>query len=67
MRELVNIAGVIAIIQGLGGFAARMWFDSDWGFLHHLIDLPLPGYLGVAAAGLIAIVVTAATKERDRG
>ncbi|MEV4474399.1 hypothetical protein AB0K18_19295 [Nonomuraea sp. NPDC049421] len=65
MRGIVNIVGVIAIIQGLAGFAGRMWFDSNWGFLHRLVDLPLPGYLGVAAAGVVAIIWADSAKKRE--
>ncbi|MET8865272.1 hypothetical protein ABZW11_20230 [Nonomuraea sp. NPDC004580] len=65
MRGIVNIVGVIAIIQGLAGFAGRMWFDSTWGFLHRLVDLPLPGYLGVAAAGVVAIIWADSAKKRE--
>lgn len=40
MRGIINIVGVIAVIQGVAGFVGRMWFDSEWGFLHRLVDLP---------------------------
>ncbi|UBU15767.1 hypothetical protein [Nonomuraea gerenzanensis] len=67
MRGIINVVAVIAIIQGLGGFIGRMWFDSEWGFLHRLVELPLPAYLGVALAGVVALVWADTSKKRDRG
>lgn len=65
MRGIINIVGVIAIIQGVVGFVGQMWFDSNWGFLHRLVDLPLWAYLGVAAAGLVALLAADSTKKRE--
>ncbi|GAA4988593.1 hypothetical protein HD597_007728 [Nonomuraea thailandensis] len=67
MRGIINVVAVIAIIQGLGGFIGRMWFDREWGFLHRLVELPLPAYLGVALAGVVALVWADTAKKRDRG
>ncbi|PRX69337.1 hypothetical protein B0I32_102394 [Nonomuraea fuscirosea] len=65
MRGIINIVGVIAVIQGVAGFVGRMWFDSEWGFLHRLVDLPLPAYLGVAAAGLVALIAADTSRKRE--
>ncbi|WP_043640462.1 hypothetical protein [Nonomuraea candida] len=67
MKALINIVCVIAIIQGVMGFVGRMWFDSHWGFLHRLVDLPLPGYLGVAVAGVAVLIWVDTATKRDRG
>jgi hypothetical protein len=56
MKALINFVCVIAIIQGVMGFVGRMWFDSEWGFLHRLVDLPVPAYLGVAALGVVVLI-----------
>ncbi|WP_433511001.1 hypothetical protein ACQP2T_45160 [Nonomuraea sp. CA-143628] len=48
--------GVIAVIQGLGGFVARVFFDTEWGLLHRLFDIPTPAYLAVAAAGVALLI-----------
>jgi hypothetical protein len=48
--------GIIAIIQGLGGFVGRVWFDNEWGFVGRLVDLPVVAYLGIAAAGAALLV-----------
>ncbi|MGR6922431.1 hypothetical protein ACU635_49965 [[Actinomadura] parvosata] len=67
MRGIINVVAVIAIIQGLVGFAGRMWFDSEWGFLHRLVELPLWGYPVVAVAGLVALVLADVSKKREQG
>ncbi|AQZ65630.1 unnamed protein product [[Actinomadura] parvosata subsp. kistnae] len=67
MRGIINVVAVIAVIQGLVGFAGRMWFDSEWGFLHRLVELPLWGYPVVAVAGLVALVLVDASKKREQG
>ncbi|MEU1725880.1 hypothetical protein ACNF49_46350 [Actinomadura sp. ATCC 39365] len=48
--------GVIAIIQGLGGFAGRVWFDTEWGFVGRFVELPLAAYLGLAVVGLALLL-----------
>ncbi|MFI9593086.1 hypothetical protein [Nonomuraea sp. NPDC052265] len=48
--------GIIAVIQGLGGFVGRVWFDTEWGFVGRLVELPLAAYPGLAAAGLALLV-----------
>lgn len=53
MRE---IAGVFLVIQGLGGFAAQVFFDTQWGLLHRWVDLPSVAYLGIAAAGAALVI-----------
>ncbi|MEV0995726.1 hypothetical protein [Nonomuraea sp. NPDC050202] len=65
MRGFINVVAVIAVIQGLGGFIGRMWFDREWGFLHRLVELPLPGYLGVALAGVVVLVWADVSKKHQ--
>jgi hypothetical protein len=65
MRGLIGFICFIAIVQGLGGFIGRTWFDNDWGFLDRLVDLPTPGYLGVALAGLAVLVWSEAARKRE--
>ncbi|MFC7588599.1 hypothetical protein ACFQYP_36505 [Nonomuraea antimicrobica] len=67
MRGLINFVAVIAVIQGLAGFAGRVWFDSEWGFLHRLVDLPVPAYLGVALAGVVVLIWVDSAKNRGQG
>ncbi|MEV4173509.1 hypothetical protein [Nonomuraea sp. NPDC049709] len=67
MRGFINVVAVIAIIQGSGEFIGRVWFDREWGFLHRLVELPVPGYLGVAVAGVVALVWTDVAKKREQG
>ncbi|MCF6468998.1 hypothetical protein FAF44_11445 [Nonomuraea sp. MG754425] len=67
MRGLISFVAVIAVIQGLAGFAGRVWFDREWGFLHRLVDLPVPAYLGVAAAGVVVLILADNARKRDRG
>ncbi|TMR99026.1 hypothetical protein [Nonomuraea basaltis] len=64
MRGLIGFVCVIAIIQGLGGFIGRVWFGNEWGFLDRLVDLPVPGYLGVALAGLVVLIWSEAARKR---
>ncbi|WP_219461879.1 hypothetical protein [Nonomuraea rhizosphaerae] len=44
--------GVILVIQGLGGFVARVFFDTEFGLLRRWFDIPTPVYLLIAAAGV---------------
>ncbi|GGT14053.1 hypothetical protein GCM10010176_068480 [Nonomuraea spiralis] len=46
----------MAVIQGLGGFVGRVWFDSEWGFVGRLVELPLMAYLGLAVAGVALLL-----------
>jgi hypothetical protein len=48
--------GVLIVIQGLGGFVARVFFDTDWGLLHRWFDPPTPVYLLIAAAGVALLI-----------
>ncbi|SEF70793.1 hypothetical protein SAMN05444920_101429 [Nonomuraea solani] len=67
MRSLLGFVCVVAIIQGLVGFAGRVWFDSQWGFLHRLVDLPTWGYLAVALAAVVVLLVSEAAHKRQEG
>ncbi|MFC5825367.1 hypothetical protein [Nonomuraea insulae] len=66
MRSIINFAAVILLLQGLIGFVGRVAFDSEWGFLHRLVDLPTPAYLGVAAAGAVALIWADIASKRDQ-
>ncbi|MBT2229446.1 hypothetical protein [Nonomuraea sp. NEAU-A123] len=51
-----NFLGVVVVIQGLGGFVARVFFDTDWGLLRRWWDIPTPAYLAIAAAGVALLI-----------
>lgn len=66
MRSFINFVGVIMIIQGLGGFIGRVAFDHEWGLVHRVVNLPTPAYLGVAAAGAVALIWADNASKRDQ-
>ncbi|MEU4234938.1 hypothetical protein AB0F17_62595 [Nonomuraea sp. NPDC026600] len=51
-----SFLGVIVIIQGLGGFVARVFFDTEFGLLRRWFDVPTPAYLAIAAAGVALLI-----------
>ncbi|NUP01259.1 MAG: hypothetical protein HOV96_35470 [Nonomuraea sp.] len=59
-----NFIGVIALLQGLGGFAGRVWFDSEWGLVGRFVELPVAGYLVIAAIGVALLVWGDSAKKR---
>ncbi|MEU6999943.1 hypothetical protein [Nonomuraea sp. NPDC046570] len=60
---MFQIVGVIVIIQGLMGFAGKVFFDKEWGLLHRWFDLSPIAYLGIAVVGLVLVVVGEARKD----
>ncbi|NRQ38684.1 hypothetical protein HII36_43700 [Nonomuraea sp. NN258] len=62
-----GFVGFIALLQGLGGFVGRVAFDSEWGLLHRVADLPTPAYLAVAAAGAALLIWSDSDKKRGKG
>ncbi|ASU85446.1 hypothetical protein CDO52_23945 [Nocardiopsis gilva YIM 90087] len=54
---MLEVIGIIVLIQGVLGFVGPMFFDKDMGLLHLWFDLPPVAYLGIAVLG---VVVTAA-------
>ncbi|MBB5080217.1 hypothetical protein [Nonomuraea endophytica] len=49
------IVGFILLIQGVAGFVGLTFFDSKWGLLHRVAEVPNWGYLaiGLVGAGLV--------------
>ncbi|MGV4987888.1 hypothetical protein ACVB8X_40465 [Streptomyces sp. NRAIS4] len=48
--------GYVVGAQGLVSFASQTLFDTEWGWMHKLVDLPSTAYLGIVAVGLALIV-----------
>ena len=48
--------GYVVGAQGLVSFASQTLFGTEWGWLHHVVDLPSTAYLGIVAVGLALIV-----------
>lgn len=42
--------------QGLVSFASQAFFGTEWGWMHKVVDLPSPAYLGIVVVGLALIV-----------
>ncbi|WP_327086379.1 hypothetical protein OIE66_29115 [Nonomuraea sp. NBC_01738] len=61
MREFL---GVIAVLQGLGGFVGQVFFDAKWGLLHRWFELSPVAYLAVAAVGVGLVIWGDAAKKK---
>ncbi|MFD0078403.1 hypothetical protein ACFVIY_38930 [Streptomyces sp. NPDC127166] len=48
--------GYVVGAQGLVSFASQTFFDTEWGWMHKVVDLPSTAYLGVVVVGLVLIV-----------
>ncbi|WP_369362702.1 hypothetical protein AB5L52_04505 [Streptomyces sp. CG4] len=48
--------GYVVGAQGLVSFASQTLFGTEWGWMHKVVDLPSPAYLGIVAVGLALIV-----------
>ncbi|MFF4189384.1 hypothetical protein ACFYZ9_40010 [Streptomyces sp. NPDC001691] len=48
--------GYVVGAQGLVSFASQALFGTEWGWLHKVVDLPSPAYLGVVAVGAVLIL-----------
>ncbi|MFH8403171.1 hypothetical protein ACH4FX_00155 [Streptomyces sp. NPDC018019] len=67
MREIIQVLGIIVLIQGAMGALGRIFTDSTgWGILPHWFDLPTVAYAGMAAAGLALCVWGEAGKKRRK-
>ncbi|WP_157248021.1 hypothetical protein [Nonomuraea typhae] len=58
------IVGFIVLIQGVVGFVGLTFFDSRWGLLHRLVELPSWAYLIIALAGAGLIMWGESAKKR---
>ncbi|PRY01700.1 hypothetical protein [Allonocardiopsis opalescens] len=54
---MVEIAGIVLLIQGVLGFAGPAFWDRDMGVVHLVADLPPVAYLAMAAVGAVLTVV----------
>lgn len=59
---MLEIIGIVVMIQGALGFAGPVFFDRDMGLLHQWVDLPPVAYIGIAVAG--AVVMLLGTRNR---
>ncbi|WP_030713003.1 hypothetical protein [Streptomyces sp. NRRL F-2580] len=48
--------GYVVGAQGLVSFTSQTFFGTEWGWLHKVVDLPSPAYLGIVVLGLALIV-----------
>ncbi|MGW1050812.1 hypothetical protein ACWDBD_28995 [Streptomyces sp. NPDC001118] len=48
--------GYVVGAQGVVSFASQTLFGTEWGWMHKVVDLPSPAYLGIVAVGLALIV-----------
>ncbi|MFI5983681.1 hypothetical protein ACIBEA_22720 [Streptomyces sp. NPDC051555] len=55
--------GYVVGAQGLVGFASQTFFDTEWGWLHKVVDLPPAAYLGIVATGLALVIVGVRTRR----
>nr|WSX50170.1 hypothetical protein OG409_15205 [Streptomyces sp. NBC_00974] len=55
--------GYVVGAQGLVSFASQTLFDTEWGWMHKVVDLPSTAYLGVVAVGLALIVGGVKTRK----
>ncbi|MER5778235.1 hypothetical protein ABT144_28865 [Streptomyces sp. NPDC002039] len=53
---ILESIGYVIGAQGLVSFASQTLFDTEWGWMHKVVDLPSTAYLGVVAVGLALIV-----------
>ncbi|WP_411102872.1 hypothetical protein [Streptomyces sp. cmx-4-9] len=59
----VESIGYVVGAQGLVSYASQTFFGTEWGWLHKVVDLPSPAYLGVIAAGLALIATGMKTRK----
>ncbi|MBB6170168.1 hypothetical protein HNR23_000228 [Nocardiopsis mwathae] len=50
---MLEVIGIVVLIQGVLGIAGPMFFGQDMGLLHLWFDLPPVAYLGLAVLGLV--------------
>ncbi|MFD8985272.1 hypothetical protein [Streptomyces sp. NPDC059564] len=55
--------GYVIGAQGLISFASQALFGTEWGWMHKIVDLPSPAYLGILAVGLALIVGGVKTRK----
>ncbi|MFD7027758.1 hypothetical protein ACFWAR_06985 [Streptomyces sp. NPDC059917] len=63
---ILESIGYVVGAQGLIGFGSRTFFDTEWGWLHKVVDLPPAAYLGIVAVGLVLVVVGVRTRRTPR-
>ncbi|MFI1170077.1 hypothetical protein [Streptomyces melanogenes] len=49
--------------QGLVSFTSQAFFGTEWGWMHKVVDLPSPAYLGVVVVGLALVVGGVRTRK----
>ncbi|MFF7755289.1 hypothetical protein ACFZCP_40120 [Streptomyces sp. NPDC007971] len=52
----VESIGYVVGAQGLVSFVSRTFFDTEWGWMHKVVDLPSTADLGIVVVGLALIV-----------
>ncbi|MFD9407145.1 hypothetical protein ACFWBN_09020 [Streptomyces sp. NPDC059989] len=59
----VESIGYVVGAQGLVSFASQTFFGTEWGWMHKVVDLPSPAYLGIVVVGLALIVGGVKTRK----
>ncbi|MET9465206.1 hypothetical protein ABZY44_10390 [Streptomyces sp. NPDC006544] len=63
----VESIGYVIGAQGLVSFASQTLFDTEWGWMHKVVDLPSTAYLGIAVVGLALVAGGVRTRRTPRG
>ncbi|WP_432095196.1 hypothetical protein [Streptomyces sp. bgisy100] len=58
--------GFLIAVQGLLGCVSQSFFDTHWGWLHHLASLSSAAYLGITVLGAAIAVGGAMTLKGSR-
>lgn len=63
---MLEIIGIIVMIQGVLGFAGPAFLGKDLGLLHLWFDLPPLAYLGIAAVGGVVLLLGSRGRSKSR-
>lgn len=63
---MLEIIGIVVLIQGVLGFVGPAFFGTDLGLLHLWVDLPPVANVGVAVAGGVVALLGARGRMRNR-
>ncbi|MFJ3965048.1 hypothetical protein [Streptomyces sp. NPDC090036] len=59
----VESIGYVIGAQGLIGFASQVFFGTEWGWIHKVVDLPSTAHLGIVAVGLALVLAGVKTRK----